>query len=237
MQSRYYNPEWGRFLNADGMISTGQGLLSQNMYAYCLNNPINMADPNGSTAIVNVALLGLTIASVGKKIVNLGAAIITQQKLTDIGFENITIQSAIQFNDTLKTNNIAKKEHIAAFLAQCAYETNYGTWLTEIGSEVYFANTEYGYKYRGAGYIQITWDYNYRDFANAMGDPEIYNQGADYVASNYAWAAAGWFWSKNNINDAFDNGGFDATSRKINYYDTGSFSTRRSYYNKILSSW
>ena len=40
LQSRYYNPEWGRFINADGYVSTGQGLLGNNMFAYCLNNPI-----------------------------------------------------------------------------------------------------------------------------------------------------------------------------------------------------
>jgi len=27
VQSRYYNPEWGRFLNTDALISTGQGFL------------------------------------------------------------------------------------------------------------------------------------------------------------------------------------------------------------------
>ncbi|WP_242865320.1 RHS repeat-associated core domain-containing protein [Clostridium sp. ATCC 25772] len=29
LQSRYYNPEWGRFLNVDGLVSTGQGMLSR----------------------------------------------------------------------------------------------------------------------------------------------------------------------------------------------------------------
>ena len=50
LQSRYYNPELGRFINADGLISTGQGLLGNNMLAYCNNNPINMADFNGKKA-------------------------------------------------------------------------------------------------------------------------------------------------------------------------------------------
>ena len=48
LQSRYYNPEWGRFLNTDSSISTGQGLLGNNMYAYCLNNPANGCDPCGT---------------------------------------------------------------------------------------------------------------------------------------------------------------------------------------------
>ena len=55
LQSRYYNPQWGRFLNADGYASTGQGLLGYNMYAYCGNNPVNRKDPAGQfwiTALV-----------------------------------------------------------------------------------------------------------------------------------------------------------------------------------------
>ena len=46
LQSRYYNPEWGRFLNADALISTG-GLLGNNMFAYCGNNPVSREDPTG----------------------------------------------------------------------------------------------------------------------------------------------------------------------------------------------
>ena len=32
LQSRYYNPQWGRFLNADSYLSTGTGILGYNMY-------------------------------------------------------------------------------------------------------------------------------------------------------------------------------------------------------------
>ena len=51
LQSRYYNPAWGRFLNADKLISTGQGLLGYNMYAYCNNSPIMFVDHTGTDAI------------------------------------------------------------------------------------------------------------------------------------------------------------------------------------------
>ena len=40
LQSRYYDPTIGRFLNADGYASTGQGIIGHNTYTYCLNNPI-----------------------------------------------------------------------------------------------------------------------------------------------------------------------------------------------------
>ena len=49
LNSRYYNPEWGRFINADGMISTGQGLLAHNMYVYCENNTVNRMDLLGDS--------------------------------------------------------------------------------------------------------------------------------------------------------------------------------------------
>ena len=47
LQSRYYNPEIGRFLNADVYASTGQGLLGNNMFGYCGNNPVNYLDQTG----------------------------------------------------------------------------------------------------------------------------------------------------------------------------------------------
>ena len=47
LQSRYYNPEIGRFINADSFASTGQGILGYNMFAYCGNNPVNREDSTG----------------------------------------------------------------------------------------------------------------------------------------------------------------------------------------------
>ena len=47
LQSRYYNPQWGRFLNADAYGGEIGKLLSHNIYVYCINNPINKYDPSG----------------------------------------------------------------------------------------------------------------------------------------------------------------------------------------------
>ena len=47
VSSRYYNPEVGRWINADGYVSTGQGVLGNNMFAYCGNNPVNRVDHTG----------------------------------------------------------------------------------------------------------------------------------------------------------------------------------------------
>lgn len=48
MSTRYYNPETGRFLNADALASTGQGILGNNMFAYCSNAPVDNYDPTGN---------------------------------------------------------------------------------------------------------------------------------------------------------------------------------------------
>ena len=62
LQSRYYDPVVGRFINADGTVSTGQGLTGTNMYAYCGNNPICRADPAGRSFL---AIGGITLLVMG----------------------------------------------------------------------------------------------------------------------------------------------------------------------------
>ena len=48
LNSRYYDPETGRFVNADGYVSTGQGILGYNMFAYCRNEPVFRKDAYGT---------------------------------------------------------------------------------------------------------------------------------------------------------------------------------------------
>ena len=69
LNSRYYNPEWGRFINADGYGGQVGELLSHNVYAYCLNNPVNNYDPDGDIALaipfIAISVKDLLIATVG----------------------------------------------------------------------------------------------------------------------------------------------------------------------------
>ena len=46
LQSRYYDFANCRFINADGLFT--DGFIGANLFAYCVNNPVNMSDPSGS---------------------------------------------------------------------------------------------------------------------------------------------------------------------------------------------
>jgi len=47
LNSRYYNPVWGRFLNADNYLVIKSGAITESLYEYASNNPINNIDSNG----------------------------------------------------------------------------------------------------------------------------------------------------------------------------------------------
>ena len=62
LQSRYYDSDMGRFINADVFTSTGQGVLGNNMFAYCNNNAVNYKDSKGQdpvTATITVTAAGV----------------------------------------------------------------------------------------------------------------------------------------------------------------------------------
>ena len=65
LQSRYYDPENHRFINADTYASTDSSdAIACNMFAYCGNNPIAATDPGGEfflTALIVGAVVGAVV--------------------------------------------------------------------------------------------------------------------------------------------------------------------------------
>jgi RHS repeat-associated protein len=50
--ARYYDPEIGRFISADIIVSNPANPQSLNRYSYCLNNPLKYVDPTGHEVII-----------------------------------------------------------------------------------------------------------------------------------------------------------------------------------------
>jgi RHS repeat-associated protein len=64
LQSRYYNPEWGRFINADAIMGSVGELLDHNWYAYCGNNPVSRLDEDGEAWVVVGAIAGAIVGGI-----------------------------------------------------------------------------------------------------------------------------------------------------------------------------
>ena len=81
LQTRYYDPEVGRFINADAFTSTDiSGALSANMFAYCENNPVMRHDPNGEWAQI---LVGAAIGVLEQFVSDVAVAVITGRPLDE----------------------------------------------------------------------------------------------------------------------------------------------------------
>ena len=66
VSSRYYDPEIGRFINADDIDYLGAdgSPLSYNLFAYCMNNPVNRFDVNGNWSLPNWAKIAIGAAAI-----------------------------------------------------------------------------------------------------------------------------------------------------------------------------
>ena len=111
LQSRYYDPQTGRFLNADGYVSTGQGLLGNNMFIYCGNNPIMYADPSGESSAIAYAFhkileeiieetVKVAIKGIGTLLVAYGANKIAENVISHANSFAFDFASEYNYSDT-----------------------------------------------------------------------------------------------------------------------------------------
>jgi len=64
LNSRYYSPELCRFISADSELDN-RSVISQNLFTYCGNNPVNNRDDDGNLAIAAWLVKGLVGGIVG----------------------------------------------------------------------------------------------------------------------------------------------------------------------------
>ena len=89
LQSRYYNPTWGRFINADDIEYLGADgtLQSYNLFVYCSNNPVNFIDPSGHS-ILAIALSVLAVTGLITTVIGIAT---DNNTLTAIGLTAVAI--------------------------------------------------------------------------------------------------------------------------------------------------
>lgn len=87
LNSRYYNPVWGRFINLDGVVGSNQDILSYNLYTYCSNNFINCSDITGKSffgALIVAGAVGFIAGVVGQ----LASDVVTSVANQDLEFSS-----------------------------------------------------------------------------------------------------------------------------------------------------
>ncbi|MDE5888408.1 MAG: hypothetical protein K2H20_00135, partial [Bacilli bacterium] len=71
LNSRYYNPQIGRFINVDGEMSgVGDNLRGYNLFEYTFNNPISLIDEDGDwpklkNIVTKIAKAAVVVAAIG----------------------------------------------------------------------------------------------------------------------------------------------------------------------------
>lgn len=166
--------------------------------------------------------------------------LITKQQLASIWNCNpilIEDREMVELNQCLRQFQITTKPRLRHFLSQTAHESGGGRYKKELASGWdYEGSSDLGNvrkgdgpRYKGAGYIQMTGRYNYQKFADFIKDPKVMT-GVEYVAYNYPFSSAGYWWQSNRMNQLCDsfasvrtvtlrvNGGVNGLADREMYY-------------------
>ncbi len=156
LNSRYYNPEIGRFINADGLISSVGDILGHNMYTYCQNNPVMRTDRTGMwfglddifTGLVDeIIVLGALACGVLWIGAELGVPGASDALDTVGGWVDSSVQKLKNTAEEIK--NKAKSAMFILALgvyADLKDKTSPGTYVISFGSDKYYVGK--GPRYR-----------------------------------------------------------------------------------------
>ena len=109
LNSRYYDPEVGRFINADGYVSTGQNILGSNMFTYCGNNPVNRADAGGEFFFAALSL-GTMIKIAGALLFTFAATAILTTPAVQQGISDAAVSIGTSISSAFSKSKSDEKE-------------------------------------------------------------------------------------------------------------------------------
>ena len=93
LQSRYYDPTTGRFVNADKIITTNTcSLHGNNLFTYCNNNPVSLMDEGGDFPIAVAAIVGF--AAVGAVVGAVSSIVVQEATTHTVDWTSVTIDAA-----------------------------------------------------------------------------------------------------------------------------------------------
>lgn len=152
LQTRYYDPELGRFISADSIeYLDPETLGGLNLYAYCENNPVMGVDPEGTwnwghfwkilaAVVIVVAVTALTVVTAGAAAAALGVSATAVMVTTAVcgvvgGVAEIVGQCVNNGIDNLNLWDVAFKTFTnAAYGAASAIGAGAASWGIRIGA-------------------------------------------------------------------------------------------------------
>ncbi len=147
LQSRYYNPEWGRFINADAISALTHDLnrYNKNLYAYCDSNPNVRQDYDGKaweTVFDVISLIG-SIADVCIEPTNpwawasvIGDTLDLVPVVTGLGESVRAVKIVNKVDNVVDTTKIAKKSTRIHGNSLKSKKINYGYALLDKNNKI-----------------------------------------------------------------------------------------------------
>ena len=151
------------------------------------------------------------IFKIHKEFISNNYDLVSVDILQKLGWLNINWDSVDELNRALYTFDVIDKVSIRIILTLTTFYSEKGNKNLEQPLTSKFPIHQRGIDmYRGAGYMGLSGYSEYESFSKMIGDSNIINIGAEYVANHYPWASSvflckGLFDGSNSIINAYLN--------------------------------